>query len=189
MKILIAGASGLVGSALVPALRGQGHEVVTLVRRPVRREDEIEWNPSAGKLEPAVLATTDAVINLAGENIAAGRWTAVRKEVLRGSRLDSTRTLVRAMARAEPRPRVLVNASAVGFYGDRSDEALTEDSPVGCGSARPGKPKHGRRSRWARGWCGCGSVSCSRGREERSPDCCRSFDGGWVAGWATGAPG
>ena len=133
MKILIAGASGLVGSALVPALRRQGHEVVALVRRPVRREDEIAWNPADGELEPAVLATTDAIVNLAGENIAAGRWTAARKAALRGSRLDSTRTLARALTRAEPRPRVLVNASAVGFYGDRGDEVLTEDSPGGRG--------------------------------------------------------
>jgi len=133
MKILVAGASGLVGSALVPALRLQGHEVVTLVRRPPQREDEIAWNPPAGDLEPAVLATTDAIVNLAGENIAAGRWTSERKEALRRSRLDSTRTLVRAMGRAEPRPRVLVNASAVGFYGDRGDEVLTEDSPAGRG--------------------------------------------------------
>jgi len=133
MKTLVAGASGLVGSALVPALRQQGHEVVTLVRRPVRREHEIAWNPPAGELEPTALATVDAIVNLAGENIAAGRWTAARKEALRDSRLDSTRTLVGAMARAEPRPRVLVNASAVGFYGDRGDEVLTEDSPAGRG--------------------------------------------------------
>ena len=133
MRVLVSGATGLVGRALVPALRREGHEVVTLVRRPVRREDEIAWNPAAGELVPAALATTDAIVNLAGENIAAGRWTAARKEMLRGSRLDSTRTLVRAMARAEPRPRVLVNASAVGFYGDRGDEVLTEDSPVGRG--------------------------------------------------------
>jgi len=133
MKILFAGASGLVGSALVPALRLQGHEVVTLVRRPARREDEIAWNPAAGDLAPAVLAATDAIVNLAGENIAAGRWTLVRKEALRRSRVDSTRTLVQALGRAEPRPRVLVNASAVGFYGDRGDEVLTEDSLVGRG--------------------------------------------------------
>ena len=133
MKILVAGASGLVGSALGPALRLQGHEVVTLVRRPVRRDDEIAWNPPAGELGPAVLATTDAIVNLAGENIAAGRWTSERKAALRRSRLDSTRTLVRAMDRAEPRRRVLVNASAVGFYGDRGDEVLTEDSPAGRG--------------------------------------------------------
>jgi len=123
----------LVGSALVPALRLQGHEVVTLVRRPARREDEIAWNPAAGDLAPAVLAATDAIVNLAGENIAAGRWTLVRKEALRRSRVDSTRTLVQALGRAEPRPRVLVNASAVGFYGDRGDEVLTEDSLVGRG--------------------------------------------------------
>jgi uncharacterized protein (TIGR01777 family) len=133
MKILMVGASGLVGSALVPALRQQGHQVVTLVRRPVRRDDEIAWNPAAGELAPAVLATTDAIVNLAGENIAADRWTAARKEALRRSRLDSTRTLVRATARAEPRPRVLVNASAIGFYGDRGDDVLTEDSPAGRG--------------------------------------------------------
>jgi len=133
MRILVAGASGLVGSVLGPALGQQGHEVVALVRRPVRRDDEIAWDPAAGGLEPTVLATVDAIVNLAGENIAAGRWSAVRKEALRRSRLDSTRTLVRAMGRAEPRPRVLVNASAVGFYGDRGDEVLTEDSPAGRG--------------------------------------------------------
>ena len=133
MKILIAGASGLVGSALGPALRREGHEVVTLVRRAVQREDEIAWNPTTGELAPAALATTDAIVNLAGEHIAAGRWTASRKEALRRSRLDSTRTLVRAMARAESRPRVLVNASAVGFYGDRGNEVLPEDAPAGRG--------------------------------------------------------
>jgi len=133
MRILVAGASGLVGSALVPALRQQGHEVVALVRRPVRRDDEIAWNPPAGGLEPAVLANVDAIVNLAGENIAAGRWSEMRKETLRRSRLDSTRTLVRAMARAVPRPRVFVNASAVGFYGDRGDEVLTEGSSAGRG--------------------------------------------------------
>lgn len=127
------GASGLVGSALVPALRQQGHQVVTLVRRPARREDEIAWNPAAGELEPATLASTDAIVNLAGENLAAGRWTAARKEALLRSRLDSTRTLVRALARAESRSRVLVNASAIGFYGDRGDDVLTEGSPAGRG--------------------------------------------------------
>jgi uncharacterized protein len=133
MKILIAGASGLVGSALVPALRREGHEVVTLVRRPVRREDEIAWDPTTGELAPTALARTDAIVNLAGENIAAGRWTTARKEALRGSRLDSTRTLVGAMARADSRLRVLINASAVGFYGDRGDEVLNEDAPAGRG--------------------------------------------------------
>ena len=117
----------------MPALRQQGHEVVALVRRPVRRDDEIAWNPPAGGLEPAMLATVDAIVNLAGENIAAGRWSETRKETLRRSRLDSTRTLVRAMARAVPRPRVFVNASAVGFYGDRGDEVLTEGSSAGRG--------------------------------------------------------
>ncbi len=133
MRILVAGASGLVGSALVPALRQQEHQVVALVRRPVRRDDEIAWDPPAGGLEPAVLATVDAIVNLAGENIAAGRWSAARKEMLRCSRIDSTRTLLRALAQAVPRPRVLVNASAVGFYGDRGDEVLTESSPAGRG--------------------------------------------------------
>jgi uncharacterized protein (TIGR01777 family) len=133
MKIVVAGASGLVGSALVPALRAQGHDVRRLVRRAPKVEDEIAWDPARGELERERFAGTQVVINLAGENLASGRWTAARRERIRRSRIEATRTLVAAMAAADPRPAVLINASAVGFYGDRGDAVQTETSGKGEG--------------------------------------------------------
>ncbi len=133
MKIVVAGASGLVGSALVPALRAQGHDVRRLVRRTPKVEDEISWDPARGELERERFAGTQVVINLAGENLAAGRWTSARRERILRSRIEATRTLVAAMAAADPKPAVLINASAVGFYGDCGDEALTEASARGQG--------------------------------------------------------
>lgn len=133
MKIVVAGASGLVGSALVPALRAQGHDVRRLVRRLLKVEDEIAWDPAAGELERERFSDTQVVINLAGENLAAGRWTAARRERILRSRIEATRTLVAAMAAADPKTPVLLNASAVGFYGDRGDEVVTEASAPGQG--------------------------------------------------------
>jgi uncharacterized protein len=133
MRIVIAGASGAIGNDLGPALRARGHDVRRLVRRAVRAPDEIAWNPAAGELEPAALVGTDAVINLAGENVAAGRWTTARRESILRSRVDATRTLVAAMAKLKPQPAVFLSASAIGFYGDRGDEVLTEDSAIGHG--------------------------------------------------------
>lgn len=133
MKIVIAGASGLVGRALTRALRGLGHDVWRLARRAtVDAPDQILWSPAAGELAAADLRGTDAIINLAGENIGR-RWTAARRERILRSRVDATRTLVRAMAEMERPPAVLLNASAVGFYGDRGDEVLTESSALGHG--------------------------------------------------------
>lgn len=133
MKIVVAGASGLVGSALVPALRAAGHDVHRLVRRAARAPDEIAWDPACGEIDAARLAGTEAAINLAGENIGASRWTASRRAAIRRSRIEATRTLVAAI-RALPRPpQVLLNASATGFYGDRGDEVLTERSTLGRG--------------------------------------------------------
>ncbi len=131
MTMLVAGASGLVGRALVARLRDQGHRVRTLVRRPAETPDEIPWDPGAGKVAPEVFAETDAVINLAGENLAAGRWTTKRRDAILRSRVDTTRTLVAAVREAKRRPAVFVNASATGIYGDRGDELLTEASTVG----------------------------------------------------------
>ena len=133
MKIAIAGASGLVGRALVSHLRAGGAEVLRLVRRPVAAGDEVEWDPSAGRLDVEKLATCDALVNLAGENIAEGRWTSARKRALRSSRLDSTRLLAATIARGAWRPSVWINASAVGFYGSRGDEWLDEASAAGSG--------------------------------------------------------
>ena len=124
----------MVWSALCPALSAAGHQVVSLVReRDSRLVDEIPWNPSTGTLDAARLAGTEAIINLAGENLSAGRWTDARRERIMRSRVDATRTLVKAISRMTPKPAVLVNASAVGFYGDRGDEVLTESSSIGHG--------------------------------------------------------
>lgn len=133
MKIIIAGASGLVGTALVSALRAEGHTVLRLVRRTARGADEIAWDPARGEIERERVSGVDAIVNLAGENIGAGRWTAARRERILRSRIDATRTLVAAVLGAAVKPAVFVNASAVGFYGNRADEVLTEESSRGSG--------------------------------------------------------
>jgi uncharacterized protein (TIGR01777 family) len=132
-RILIAGASGLVGRALAPFLQAQGCEVVRLVRREPAGEGEIAWNPASGELDITRLGDIDAVINLSGENVGAGRWTTRRREAILRSRVDATRTVVAAIQRMKRKPAVLLNASAVGFYGDRGDEQLTEASAIGHG--------------------------------------------------------
>ncbi len=134
MKILIAGSSGLVGSALRASLLRDGHTVLPLVRPPiVASGGQVEWNPETGEFGAEAAAGADAVVNLAGASVAEGRWTERRKRLLRSSRIEATRTLVNAMAKLEPRPRVFVCASAVGYYGDRGDEKLDEESAAGSG--------------------------------------------------------
>jgi uncharacterized protein len=121
----------LVGSALLPALRQAEHEAVALVRRPAQGASELQWNPATPN--PALFAGADAVVNLSGESIAAGRWTAARKAAILNSRVLTTQTVAASIAAANPRPRVLVSASAVGFYGSRNDEVLDETSSSGGG--------------------------------------------------------
>lgn len=133
MKIVVAGASGLIGRALLPALREHGHEVVRLVRRAVIAADEISWKPDTYELDASRLEGVDAIVNLAGENIAGGRWTAARRARILSSRVDATRTLVTACAQLKQKPGVFINASAIGIYGDASDAELTEASPPGLG--------------------------------------------------------
>jgi uncharacterized protein len=132
MKILISGASGLVGKALVKALRAQGHNVVRLVRPgSAASEADIVWDPMAATIDVSAMEGTDAVVHLSGASIAHGRWTAARKAVLRSSRIDTTRVLVDGLARMVQKPRVFVCASAIGCYGNRGDEILTESSEFG----------------------------------------------------------
>ncbi len=136
MKILVAGSSGLAGTALGSALARAGHTVCRLVR-PQSAASEgategfaVAWNPGTGELGGAGVGA-DAVVNLAGASIADGRWSKQRKELLRASRIDTTRALLNALAKMNARPSVLVSASAIGIYGDRGDEMLTEESKPG----------------------------------------------------------
>lgn len=132
LRVAIAGAHGLIGAHLWDYLDTAGHDVVRLVRGPVSHEDEFTWNPQAGTLDPAALEGVDAVVNLAGVNLAT-LWTAAKKTELRSSRILSTRTLARAMSAMEKPPAVFVSTSAVGIYGSRGDEVLTEESTRGTG--------------------------------------------------------
>src|SRR5947209_10311260 len=137
MKILVTGASGLVGSALIPRLIGAGHTVCRLVRpgQPEHEDAEgfaVAWNPATGELGGAAVGP-DAVINLAGASVAGGRWTNARKETLRASRIKTTHVLIDALANMNARPGVLISASATGIYGDRGDELLSEESKPGEG--------------------------------------------------------
>ena len=131
MKVLVTGASGLVGSALMRALGEAGHEAVALVRRAPRPgAPELQWDPT-GAIDASRFSGADAVVHLAGENVGAGRWTAGRKARILNSRVQGTQTVAAAMASAKPRPRVLVSASANGIYGDTGDIVVTEAAPPG----------------------------------------------------------
>lgn len=132
MKIAVSGASGFIGSALVPTLSSNGHDVLKLVRRAPAGPGEIRWDPAAGSIDAEDLAGVEAIVNLSGANIGR-RWTADRKREIRDSRVDSTALLAVTAAALEPRPRVLVCAGGVGIYGDRGEEILTEESALGSG--------------------------------------------------------
>src|SRR5438046_10105555 len=136
MKVLVTGSTGLVGAALVNALAHENHTVCRLMRPQSgvsgggKEAFDVAWNPATGELGGAGVGA-DAVVNLAGASVAGGRWTKGRKELLRTSRIETTRALVGALAKMNMRPRVLVSASAIGIYGDRGDEVLTEESKPG----------------------------------------------------------
>lgn len=131
MKVAVTGSSGLVGSALVPFLTSGGHEVVRLVRRAPRAPDEARWDPRAGTVDARSLEGVDAVVHLAGESIAEGRWSEAKKARLRSSRIGPTRLLAETLAGLRRKPKVLVSASAIGYYGNRGDVVVTEkDTPA-----------------------------------------------------------
>lgn len=133
LTIAISGANGLIGSALAALLSTGGHRVLRLVRRPPRGDGEVGWDPRAGLLDPASLEGVDALVHLAGSSIAAGRWTSAVKDEIRSSRVDATRALVGSLKSLQRPPTRLLFASAIGIYGDRGDDVLTEASGPGRG--------------------------------------------------------
>lgn len=135
MKILVTGASGLIGAKLMPALVAVGHEIFKLSRSAARSISEIQWDPNVGFSddELAKLEGLDAVVHLAGDNVAGGSWTEEKKRSIRDSRVLGTRTLVDAFRQTKTPPKILVSASAIGFYGNRGEEILTEQSAKGEG--------------------------------------------------------
>jgi uncharacterized protein (TIGR01777 family) len=130
MKVLISGATGLIGSALIPELESGGHQITRLTRSPGSGSD-VGWNPDAGEIDASRLEGHDAVVHLAGESIGEGRWTPEKKRRIRESRTKGTRLLAETIASLPEPPRVMVSASAVGYYGDRGNELLREDSGPG----------------------------------------------------------
>jgi uncharacterized protein len=131
MKILITGATGLIGRALQKSLREKGHELLLASRKEPKDNSFIKWDPQNGFTDPARLEGIDAVVHLAGESLSALRWTDEKKKAIRESRVLGTRNVVDTISDLKERPRVLVSASAIGFYGDRGDEELTETSKAG----------------------------------------------------------
>src|SRR5712672_3091108 len=144
MKVIIAGGSGLLGSALVAALSDERHEVVVLTRRAGTAPStglkpraagvkDVQWTPDGGTVAwTSALEGADAVVNLAGESIGAGRWSAARKQQIVDSRVQATRSLVAAIAASSPPPPVFISGSAVGYYGPCGNELVTEESPAGA---------------------------------------------------------
>lgn len=133
MNILVSGASGLVGTALTRSLEADGHRAIALVRHPPEVLDEAPWRPDEDFIDLSRADALDAVVHLAGENIASGRWTDEKMAAIRDSRVNGTKLVAEAIARLDPKPKVLVCASAIGFYGDRGDELLDEGATAGQG--------------------------------------------------------
>ena len=132
MRILVSGGSGFLGSALGDSLRREGHQVTNLTRTP-RHHQDLAWSPHGGGGPIPVINETDVIVNLAGESIAGGRWTAARKEAIRGSRVAATRALAEAIRSARRPPPVFISASGVDVYGSGGDGPATEDTPPGSG--------------------------------------------------------
>ena len=133
MKVLVTGATGMVGSTLIPFLSTGGHETYRLMRSASQEPNDIPWDPARGEIAQSRLEGLDGVVHLAGENIAGRRWTTKVKQRLRDSRIEGTRLLCESLAKLKNPPKVVVCASAIGYYGDRGNESLTEESPAGSG--------------------------------------------------------
>jgi len=133
VKILVSGASGLVGASLIPSLLSEGHQVLRLGRGAPRGPADVRWDPDHGVLDARAIEGVDAVVHLAGENIASGRWTPARKARILDSRKNGTALLASALSKASHPPKVFLSASAIGYYGNRGAEVLTEESVAGSG--------------------------------------------------------
>lgn len=133
MKVLISGASGLVGTEVSRQLRASGHQAIHLVRRPVRNDNELFWDPTTGNIDASFLESVDAVVNMAGATTGKIPWTNKYMQELISSRIDSTKTLVNAINKCSNPPKVLISGSASGFYGDQGDRWLSEEAPKGAG--------------------------------------------------------
>jgi uncharacterized protein len=132
MKIVVGGSTGLVGTALIPLLQDSGHQVVQLIRGDLQdASSQIQWDPKNGQLDAAELEGVDVVIHLGGHNIASGRWTAARKKLMVESRVESANLLATTIASMSKPPKTFVCASAIGFYGDRDQDVMTEQSEPG----------------------------------------------------------
>jgi uncharacterized protein len=131
MRIVVSGASGLIGGALMTQLRAQGHTVVRLVRRPPAVADELAWDPNTGEFDPAAFVDVDAVINLSGAGVGDRRWTASYKQEILDSRVNTTSAIARAIAALDHKPMVLLNASAIGWYGETGQRAVDESDKGG----------------------------------------------------------
>ncbi|CAM5510109.1 hypothetical protein SALBM217S_02806 [Streptomyces griseoloalbus] len=157
-RIAVAGASGLIGGALARSLAADGHTVVRLVRRAPRSADEVRWDPGRGTVDASGLAGCDAVVNLAGAGVGDRRWTAAYKDLIRSSRVGGTTALAEAVAGLpeEARPRVFLNGSATGYYGETGDRAVDEGAPPGEGSCAGLRGVGGRRGSRPGGGCADG---------------------------------
>src|SRR5262245_15130012 len=131
MDVLITGAHGMIGTALIPRLRARGDRVLRLVRGEPEGADDVRWDPPSGHIDTPALEGIDAVVHLAGVGIGDKKWTPERKALVLDSRTQPTALLARTLAGLARKPRVLVSASAIGYYGDRGDELLTEESTPG----------------------------------------------------------
>ena len=133
MKIAVTGASGLIGSAFVKAANARGDEVLKLVRRKPKTADEIFWDPTTGQIDHLLLDGVDAIVHLAGAGVGERRWSEKYKKEILDSRVNSTKLIVKAIARMHRPPKVLVSASAIGFYGDTAESSVDENAPAGTG--------------------------------------------------------
>jgi hypothetical protein len=133
MNILVTGATGLIGAELAPFLIKNKHRVIRMVRKTQAAADEVQWNPVTQTLDTEALEGVDAVVHLAGENIATGRWTAGKKRRIRESRIQGTRFLAQSLARLFDPPKLFISVSAIGYYGNRGEEQLDEESDPGTG--------------------------------------------------------